>query len=37
MFTFPLQFEPNALLEELIDLQRKTVQGLENMSHLRER
>jgi polyhydroxyalkanoate synthase len=36
MFTFPLQMEPNALLEELLDVQRKTVQGLENMSQLRE-
>lgn len=36
MFTFPLQLDPNAMLEEMVALQRQTVQGLDNMSNLRE-
>jgi len=36
MFTFPLPFQPDALLQEFTDLQRKTLRGLENMSKLSE-
>jgi len=36
MFTFPLQFQPDALLQEFTDLQRKTLAGLENMSKINE-
>ena len=36
MLPLPLPVQPNAYLDELTDLHRKTVQGLENMSKLRE-
>ncbi|MEZ4675619.1 MAG: class III poly(R)-hydroxyalkanoic acid synthase subunit PhaC [Caldilineaceae bacterium] len=36
MLPFALPFQPNAYLEELTTLHRKTVEGLENMSKLRE-
>lgn len=36
MFTFPLQFQPDALLQEFTDLQRKTLRGIDNMSKISE-
>ena len=36
MFTFPLQYQPAALLQEFTDLQRKTLAGLENMAKIND-
>jgi len=36
MITFPLQLDPNTLIEEMIDLPRKTAAGLAKLRHLRE-